>query len=61
MKKYFYMVLIQVSFGAIVIEPENQIQNTMSVTGVYDLAIRAYSQTSTDNYFEGRLELDAEL
>lgn len=41
--------------------PVNQIQNTMSVTGVYDLAIRAYSQTSTDNYFEGRLELDAEL
>ena len=29
MKKYFYMVLIQVSFGAIVIEPENQIQNTI--------------------------------
>ena len=41
--------------------PVNQIQNTMSVTGVYDLAVRAYSQTSTDNYFEGRLELDAEL
>ena len=29
MKKYFYMVLIQVSFGAIVIEPENQIQNSI--------------------------------
>ena len=29
MKKYFYMVLIQVSFGAIVIEPESQIQNTI--------------------------------
>ena len=29
MKKYFYMVLIKVSFGAIVIEPESQIQNTI--------------------------------
>lgn len=29
MKKYFYMVLIQVSFGAIVIEPESQIQNSI--------------------------------
>ena len=29
MKKYFYMVLIQVSLIAIVIEPESQIQNTI--------------------------------
>ena len=29
MKKYFYMVLIQVSFGAIIIEPESQIQNSI--------------------------------
>lgn len=29
MKKYFYILLIEVSFGAIIIEPENQIQNSI--------------------------------
>ena len=29
MKKYFYIVLIQVSFGATIIEPESQIQNSI--------------------------------
>ena len=28
MKNYFYILLIEVSFGAIVIEPESQIQNS---------------------------------
>ena len=29
MKKYFYILLIEVSFGAIIIEPEGQIQNSI--------------------------------
>ena len=28
-KNYFYILLIEVSFGAIVIEPESQIQNSI--------------------------------
>ena len=40
--------------------PESQIQNTTSA-GVNNLSIRAYSTTNTDNYFEGRIQLDAEL
>ena len=40
--------------------PINQIQNSTSA-GEFNLSIRVYSQTSTDNYMEGRIELDAEF
>ena len=36
MKKYFYILLITVSFGAIVIEPESQIQNSIYYNSIYE-------------------------
>ena len=36
MKKYFYILLIKVSFGAIVIEPESQIQNSIYYNSIYE-------------------------
>ena len=47
MKKYFYIfLLIEVSFGAIIIEPESQIQNSIYYDSLYG---KSYYQISDSN------------
>ena len=47
MKKYFYILLITVSFGAIIIEPESQIQNSIYYDSTYEDSYFRIGDTNT--------------
>tara|TARA_B100000989_G_scaffold58013_1_gene39414 strand:- start:251 stop:565 length:315 start_codon:yes stop_codon:yes gene_type:complete len=55
-KKYFYILLIEVSFGAIVIEPESQTQNSI----YYDFLDKVFYYKTGDtntSFYQDSLEL----
>ena len=47
MKKYFYILLIKVSFGAIIIEPESQIQNSIYYDSIHEDSYYRIGDTNT--------------
>ena len=47
MKKYFYILFIKVSFGAIIIEPESQIQNSIYYDSIYEDSYFRIGDTNT--------------
>ena len=47
MKKYFYILLLEVSFGVNVIEPESQIQNLIYFDSKYEDSYFRVGDTNT--------------